>query len=129
MQVVALLFTSLLFGGAVLFSFGFAAFLLSTLPTDVARSSIRRAFPHFYLFVLLSAGLAALLLWPSDRVGAALMGVIAVTVIPARQALMPAINRATDTGQTSRFKALHGVSVLIGLIHIGINGYVLARFV
>lgn len=129
MQVVALLFTSLLFGGAVLFSFGFAAFLLSTLPTDVARSSIRRAFPHFYLFVLLSAGLAALFLWPSDRVGAALMGVIAVTVIPARQALMPAINRATDTGQTSRFKALHGVSVLIGLIHIGINGYVLARFV
>ncbi|WP_216601424.1 DUF4149 domain-containing protein [Vreelandella azerica] len=104
MYTAALLFSALLFGGMVLYSFGFAAFLLTTLPTDVARASIRRAFPHFYLFVLVVAGLSALLLWPFDRVSALLMAAIAMTVIPTRQLLMPAINRATDEGQVARFK-------------------------
>ncbi|GEN26443.1 hypothetical protein HVA01_00890 [Halovibrio variabilis] len=129
LTVLAQWFAALLFGGMVLYSFGFAAFLLSTLPSDVARASIRRAFPHFYLFVLVVAAVAALLLWPLDRVSSLLMAAIALTVIPTRQGLMPAINRATDEGQKSRFKTLHGLSVVIGLIHIGINAYVLARFV
>lgn len=129
LTVVAQWFTALLFGGMVLFSFGFAAFLLSTLPSDVARTSIRRAFPYFYLFVLAVAAVATLLLWPLDRVSSLLMAAIAVTVIPTRQRLMPAINRATDEGQKNRFKTLHSFSVIIGLIHIGINAYVLARFV
>jgi hypothetical protein len=40
---------------------------------------------------------------------------------------MPAINRATDTGARARFKALHGLSVVITLAHIALAGYVLAR--
>ncbi|MBB3184239.1 ABC-type transport system involved in multi-copper enzyme maturation permease subunit [Halomonas fontilapidosi] len=128
MLVAALLFTALLFGGAVLFSFGFAAFLLKTLPSDVARASIRRAFPYFYLFVLIVAAIASALLWPFDRVSSLLMAFIAITIIPTRQLLMPAINRATDAGNPARFKALHGLSVGIGLAHIVINAYVLVRF-
>ena len=129
LTVFALWVAALLFGGMGLFSFGFAAFLLATLPYDVARASIRRAFPHFYLFVMVVAVIAALLMWPLDHVSALWMAAIALTVIPARQVLMPAINRATDANQRSRFKKLHGLSVLIGLVHIGINAYVLARFV
>jgi hypothetical protein len=57
-----------------------------------------------------------------------LLGLIAVTTLPNRQLLMPAINRATDTGAKSRFKWLHGLSVYITLGHIALAGVALARF-
>jgi len=127
-SVLALLATALLFGGMVLYSFGFAAFLFTALPAETAGPTIRRAFPHFYLFVIACATLAALLLWPRDSFGAGLMAVIALTTLPTRQVLMPAINRATDTGAKTRFKWLHGASVLITLAHIALAGWVLLRF-
>ncbi len=124
---LAVLMTALLFGGMVLYSFGFAAFIFTTLPSELAGPTIRKAFPHFYTFVGLSAALAALLLWPSDGVNALLMGLIALTTIPNRQILMPAINRSSDLGQTARFKWLHGLSVVITLLHIVLAGVVLVR--
>lgn len=128
MEILALLTTALLFGGMVVYSFGFAAFLFTALPVDVAGPTIRRAFPHFYLFVIAVAAFGALLLWPQDRLAAAIMGAVAVTTIPTRQILMPAINRATDSGAKSRFKWLHSLSVVVTLVHIVLAGYVLARF-
>jgi hypothetical protein len=127
MLILALLATALLFGGMVLFSFGLAAFLFSALPPDVAGPTIRRAFPLFYLFVIVVAMTAAALLWPFDPLAAGLMSLVAVTTLPTRQVLMPAINRATDAGATARFKRLHGLSVSITLAHIALAGYVLAR--
>ncbi|SDL50874.1 DUF4149 domain-containing protein [Aliiruegeria lutimaris] len=129
MTLLALLATALLFGGMVLYSFGFAAFLFSSLPAMQAGPLLRRAFPHFYLFVLVASVVAALCLLPDDMTGAALMGLVAATVIPTRQVLMPAINLATDTGRTRRFKALHTLSVGITLGHIGIAAWVLSRFI
>ena len=128
MTILALLATALLFGGMVLYAFGFAAFLLTALPPAVARPTIRAAFPHFYLFVIGVAAAAAALLWPSDPLGAGLLAGVALTTIPARQVLMPAINRATDAGDRARFRRLHGLSVVVTLAHIGAAGYVLARF-
>ena len=127
-QVTGLLITSLLFGGMVLYSFGFAAFLFSALPSPIAGATLRRAFPHFYLFVLITALLAAALTWPEDKMSASFLMIIALTTIPTRQSLMPAINRATDTGAKSRFRLLHSVSVLISLGHIALAAVVLARF-
>lgn len=128
MEILALLTTALLFGGMVLYSFGFAAFLFTALPADVAGPTIRRAFPHFYLFVIAVAALGALLLWPQDRLAAGIMIAIAATTIPTRQILMPAINGATDSGAKTRFKWLHSLSVVITLAHIALAGYVLDRF-
>ena len=128
MTTIALLITALLFGGMVLYSFGFAAFLFTALPADVAGRTIRRAFPHFYLFVMATAAVAAVLIWRDDRVAGLALALIAVTTIPTRQLLMPAINNATDTGAKTRFKWLHGASVLITLAHIGLTGLVLTRF-
>lgn len=127
MLTAAVLTTALLFGGMVLYAFGFAAFLFTALPPDVAGSTLRRAFPHFYVFVITSAAGAAALLWPFDPLGAGLLATVAVTTVPTRQRLMPAINLATDTGARTRFKALHGLSVAITLGHIGVAGYVLTR--
>ena len=129
MLTAALLATALLFGGMVLYSFGFAAFLFTALPADVAGPTIRRAFPLFYLFVMGTAVVAMGLIWPFDPVSAGLLAAIAATTLPTRQLLMPAVNRATDAGARGRFKALHGLSVVITLAHIGAAGVVLARFV
>ncbi len=129
MLTAALLVTALLFGGAVLYSFGFAAFLFNALPAEIAGPTIRRAFPLFYLFVIGTAALAAVLLYAADPLAGGLMLAIAATTLPTRQLLMPAINRATDAGVKAQFKLLHGLSVVITLLHIGITGFVLSRFV
>ncbi|MEX1250340.1 MAG: DUF4149 domain-containing protein [Hyphomonas sp.] len=125
---LALLTTALLFGGMVLYSFGFAAFLFTALPAETAGPTIRRAFPHFYLFVMAVAALSALLTWPHDPFSAGLLAAVALTTLPTRQILMPAINQATDTGAKARFQWLHGASVLITLTHIAITGWALVRF-
>lgn len=129
MTILGLLITALLFGGMILYSFGFAAFVFSALPPELAGKTLRRAFPHFYLFVLITASVAAAVNWQHDRLAVILLAVIALTALPTRQFLMPAINLATDNGARTRFKVLHGLSVLITLAHIVMAGLVLARFV
>lgn len=126
---LAVLTTALLFGGMTLYSFGFAAVLFTALPADTARLVLRRAFPWFYLFVIATALMASALLWSHDAVAGLMMAAVALTTLPARQLLMPAINRATDQGQRQRFKWLHGLSVLITLAHIAASGFVLVRLV
>lgn len=120
----SLLMTALLFGGMLLFAAGFAAFLFQALPAKEARAVIRKAFPPFYLFVILASGSAALLLWLSggDLNAAIILAIITVTTVPTRQGLMPAINRATDRGDRKRFALLHGLSVFITLAHIAAAG-------
>ena len=125
----AVLVTALLFGGMTLYSFGFAAFLFSALPADTAGKALRRAFPLFYVFVIATALTASALLWSHDLVAAIVLGLVALTTLPSRQLLMPAINRATDTGQRKRFKWLHALSVVITLAHIAAAGFVLVRLV
>ncbi len=129
MEFVALLLSSLLFGGMTLYSFGFAAFVFSALPPDLSGNTIRQAFPHFYIFVLATSAISATLLYFLDPVAAAVMVIISVTTIPTRQILMPAINKASDSGARRRFKILHSLSVLITLSQIIGSGYVLTRFV
>lgn len=128
METTALLITALLFGGMVLYAFGFAAFIFTALPADIAGPTIRRAFPHFYVFVMGVAGLAAILLAFRDPLAAGILAAIALTTAPTRQVLMPAINAASDAGKKQRFKVLHTLSVLITLLHIAGAALVLARF-
>jgi hypothetical protein len=127
MLTAALLATALLFGGMTLYAFGFGAFLFTALPPETAGPTIRRAFPVFYLFVIGASAASAALLLPVDPLGAGLLALIAATTVPTRQILMPAINRATDTGARTRFRTLHGLSVAITLGHIALAGYVLVR--
>lgn len=123
---LAVLSTALLFGGMTLYAFGFAAFLFTALPAKTAGEALRRAFPWFYAFVIATSAAAALLWWPRDAVFAAVMAAVAITTVPVRQLLMPAINRATDTGRRQRFKWLHGLSVVVTLGHIVATGWLLS---
>ena len=125
----ALLATAFLLGGMAIFSFGFAAFLFTALPVDLARLTIRKAFPHFYLFVIIIAMVAAVLIGARDLYSVGVMLGVAATTVPARQILMPAINQATDTGNKQRFNRLHGLSVVVTLLHLVGAGWVLTRFI
>ena len=112
-----------------LYSFGFAAFLFTALPANIAGATLRRAFPLFYFFVIGSAALGSAFVWSHNVSAGILLALIAVTTVPLRQILMPAINAATDSGQRQRFKWLHALSVVITLAHIVAAGYVLVSLV
>jgi len=122
-EQIALLMTSFLFGGMMLFAAGFGPIVLKNLEGDLARLFIRNTFPYFYLFVLVSSFLAAVTVF----VPFASMALLAIffSTIPARQILMPAINAAADEGDRKKFKLLHALSVAITLAHIVIAGAVL----
>lgn len=60
---------------------------------------------------------------------AILLARVAVTTIPTRQLLMPAINRAADSGQRRRLPWLHYLSVVIERTHTAVAGFVLVRMV
>lgn len=127
LTITALLLSAFLFGGMMLYSFGFAAFLFSQLPAPEAGSILRKAFPVFYLWCIAVAGLTSVVLAFVDSTSALLMVAVAITTVPARQTLMPAINAATDANNKRRFNFLHGASVLLGLAQIAAVGYVLTR--
>ena len=132
MTILALLTVATLFGGMVLYSFGFAPFLFRTLKFETAGKLLRRAFPVYYLLVIALAGAAALLVWLlGDELGALLLALVAIGAVVARQGLMPAINAARDAGDAmaGRFKALHGASVAINSVQLLLVGWALARFV
>jgi len=125
LHISALLTSSLLFGGMLFFSASFAAFLLKSLPPAEARVLIRKAFPSFYIFVMITSLIAALLALASSVFSASILALIALSTIPTRQILMPAINAATDAKLKQRFLVLHGLSVVITLAHIVAVGFVI----
>ena len=125
LYIFSLLTSSLLFGGMLFFSASFAAFLLKSLPPAMARTLIREAFPSFYLFVIITSLIAALLALKSSLLSASILVLITLSTIPTCQILMPAINAATDAKLKQRFLMLHGLSVVITLGHIIAVGFVI----
>ena len=125
MEQIALLITSFLFGGMMLFAVGFGPIVLKNLEGDLARLFIRNTFPYFYLFVLVSSFLAAVTVFVFVPFASMALLAIFFSTIPARQILMPAINAAADEVNRKKFKLLHALSVAITLAHIVIAGAVL----
>ena len=95
------------------YSLSFAAFVFNALPAEIVAPLIRRAFPHFYLFVLVSSAVAAAIAFAFafDPVSGAILIAIAITTIPALQVLMSAINNAADPSSKTRSKVLHSLSM------------------
>ena len=135
MVLIALFAAAALFGGMLLYSFGFAPLVFSKLPVAEASRLLREAFPFYYLFVIGTALVAGLALLAVDSLSAWLMFVTLVIGVAARQLLMPAINRASDARAAGdaaaggRFKRLHGISVALNFVQLAAVGVVLARFV
>jgi hypothetical protein len=124
---VALVLTALLFGGMTFYSFGFAPVLFRQLPMEQVRPLLRGTFPYYYLAVIGLGALAAAVSAPTDMLAGALLGAIVVSTLYARQILMHQINAATDRGDKTAFAWLHGLSVAIQLVQIGLAVWALLR--
>ncbi len=128
-----LLLVSMLFGGMLLYSFGFAPIVFSTLPAENAGRVIRAAFPWYYLFIISVAGLGGALLLVSNIWSGALALAISAAAVYARQVLMPQINDARDAqlqgsaAAKQRFGRLHGISVAINFLQLIAAGCVIYR--
>jgi hypothetical protein len=133
-EFAALLLVSTLFGGMMLYSFGFAPMVFSALPVEDAGRFIRAVFPWYYLFVIATAGLGGAVLLLSNLRSGVLALAIAFVAIFARQLLMPRINTARDMQLQGseeakrRFSRLHGISVALNFAQLIAAGYVLYRF-
>jgi Domain of unknown function (DUF4149) len=127
MTVLALLATSLLFGGMTLYSFGFAPLVFSALPMDVAGKFLRYAFPYYYIFVIITAAVAAIALWPLNHLSSGLMATTSGAGLFARQIVMTMINYFRDRGETRNFNSAHFVSVAINMLQLLAVVYVLVR--
>ena len=134
MRFLPLLASATLFGGMILFSFGFAPLVFKTLDVGEAGRMLRQAFPWYYLFVLAIAALSAALMLSVDQPSSLLMAIIAGIALYTRQGLMPLINTARDQQvlgnlvTSKRFARLHGVAVLLNFIQLFGVGLVLFRF-
>ena len=125
MDYIALLLTSFLFGGMLLFSVGFGTLCFKFLEPSVARAFIRKTFPYFYGYVLVVSALIIIFGINISNLTTALAFSIFITTIPASMFLMPAINKASDTKNKRKFVLLHTLSVLITLSHIIISAILL----
>jgi len=123
MQELSLLFTACLFGGMTFFSFGFAPVLFKQLPVAEVRPLLRGTFPYYYLAVIIVSAIAAVVAYFASPLAAGLLLFITISTMIARQWLMPKINAATDAGNKPLFNRLHGASVVIQLIQIGLCGW------
>ncbi|MEL7100668.1 MAG: DUF4149 domain-containing protein [Pseudomonadota bacterium] len=123
MDIIALLAAATLLGGMTFFSFGFAPVLFAQLPMEQVRPLLRGTFPYYYLAVIGLAVVATALAATVAPLPAALLGVVLVSTVYARQVLMGQINAATDRGDKGAFGRLHGLSVVIQLVQIGLAGW------
>jgi len=126
---LALLLSATLLGGMVFFSFGFAPVLFAQLDMAQVRPLLRGTFPHYYLVVIALAGVAAAVAWLVSPTASLILLAIALSTIYARQVLMHQINAATDREDKAAFGRLHGLSVMIQLIQIGLAGWALLLLV
>ena len=125
MDYIALLLTSFLFGGMLLFSVGFGTLCFKFLEPSVARAFIRKTFPYFYGYVLVVSGLIILFGLKISNLTIGLAFSIFITTVAASMILMPAINEASDTKNKRKFVLLHTLSVLITLSHIILSAILL----
>ncbi len=122
MDYIALLLSSFLFGGMLLFSIGFGSLSFKLLDVAVARKFVRKTFPYFYGYVLSVSALTVLFCFSVSMLAVVLAGLIFLSTIPTSRVLMPAINNAADANRKRSFVVLHTISVLVTLLHIIISG-------
>lgn len=107
--------------GAIVFQSALVApAVFGELDAAAARRVLRRLFPRFFSLgiVLIGVALAAVAvapIAPGVRSTSAATLAMMLLAIGLSLALVPAINAASDAGNASRFRILHGASVLLTL--------------
>ena len=127
-HTVATLLTALALGGMVFFSFCVAPATFRTLGRDGAPPLISAFFRLYYPYVALTSAVAAALIY--YRGEAVLLAAVALIAVFGHFVIRPAIERlragrkAGEAGASRKFGLLHGLSMILNLLQIGILIYV-----
>lgn len=132
-EIIRNLLTACVFGSIVFFPSVVAPLVFRVLDGDQASLFLRAMFPRYYLFIIITAGLAALASWgePAQALG---LGAISLSTLYVRNVMVPKINAWRDAEMDEadqeageKFKRGHRATVVINLVQLAIAGAVLAR--
>ena len=118
----ALLVAAIL-GVMLFFSVAVAPGIFKVLPAEWAGRYVRAFFPKYYFVLGLVSALAAALATTLQT--QIILGICTGLFALSLWVLTPATNRATDTGRRRQFAWLHGSTLVINLIQIGLFVWVL----
>ncbi len=134
LALIALFASAMLFGGMAFFAAGVAPLVFRLLPPDHAARFLRGLFPVYYLWLIATAGAAAVALFPLSKPAAGIMLAIAGLTFWLRQVLMPRINALSDRAKAGEaeagtaFNRAHRLSVAANMVQLVAAGAVLAGF-
>ena len=93
------------------------------LTREMAGNFVRKLFPIYHIVLFLASQVAGLLAFtPHLKPIAFLCGLIFALHFVL---LTPAVNKASDAGNTNRFKTLHRLSVLVNVIVMALYAFAL----
>ena len=104
-------------GILIFFSSIVTPIVFKKLESQQASSYLRAFFPRLYITLFTTTFIAALT--AIDKTAQSILITVAILFVVSFWPLTPAINSATDTGKTIKFKVLHSVSVFILLGQLG----------
>ncbi len=111
-SIIALLGLACLFGGMVFFGTIMTPLVFTKLPPETAGLFIRATFPIYYLYVTITAVIAALgLLLRGNPPLALILALVLVLTLWLWQEWLPHLNTLRDTGQLAAFARGHRLSV------------------
>lgn len=133
MLITALLSMAILLGAMVFFPAVVAPLVFRTLEPEAAGRFLRALFPRYYLFMVVTSGLAGALLLPSDVLAGIALLAVAGSTLWVRGWLVPRLNAwrdrelAGDTAAGARFARGHRFSVALNVLQLVLVGALLVR--
>lgn len=119
----ALLIASSILGVMLFVSLVMLPIAFGTLTREMAGNFVRKLFPIYHIVLFLASQVAGLLAFtPHLKPIAFLCGLIFALHFVL---LTPAVNKASDAGNTNRFKTLHRLSVLVNVIVMALYAFAL----
>ncbi len=119
----ALLIASSILGVMLFVSLVMLPVAFGTLTREMAGNFVRKLFPLYHIVLFLASQVAGLLAFtPHLKPIAFLCGLIFALHFVL---LTPAVNKASDAGNTNRFKTLHRLSVLVNVIVMALYAFAL----
>ena len=104
-------------GIIIFFSSIVTPIVFKKLESQQASSYLRAFFPRLYITLFATTFIAALT--AIDKTAQLILITVAILFVVSFWPLTPAINIATDTGKTIKFKVLHSLSVFILVGQLG----------
>ena len=105
------------------FTVAVAPFIFRILPAEWAGRYVRSFFPRYYAYLFATSLVPAYLLM--DRLAGQINAAVAVLFLLNWLVLTPAVNNATDLGKHRRFMVLHGLSIAINFVQLGMLAWCL----